>query len=219
MKKIIFIIMTFIATSIFGATVSNSSNQFTTVKKQGTVESYLAKLEKLTPEQYKYLVNSYGVSLEENGSLATLAGICWRESDFGRIKSYKGCVGPYQADPKIILNDPELNVEGYKTIKEIRSKLLTDNIYAKRIAIAELKYWKKKSRQYSRSKIKNTLASYNVGWLGTKSSVANEYAEDVIVRTKAIDIFIAKRQLEGALIIYTNSKIKLNRSIGVTYII
>jgi hypothetical protein len=177
---------------------NNSKLYMPTNKSKAYVGTkYWKALENLTPEQKKVLIESYGVNFGNKVNTGTLlSAIAWIESDLGRDKGHNRYIGIYQVDPHIVLKTPEFNLEGYKSISTIKKRLLTDHAYAKRIAIAELKYWSKYwtvHKKHTKNIELKAIASYNVGVVGMKSKQAAKYAEDVLYRAKVIAAFIESK--------------------------
>ena len=164
--------------------------------KKRKIKGLIEDLKQLNKSQVEVLKKSL---IGDLGVPHLYAAIAWQESSFrmnaitmhnaGKMK-YKGCYGPYQALGDVVMK--EHNVQG-SSFKEITTKLTTDIEYAQHILGSELSTWKQNcekkivKRKLSKERFaKEVLASYNVGWLGTRSTKASKYADDVLLKAKIL---------------------------------
>lgn len=182
MKKLFLLLMVVITTTLFGAT-----NQ-----KTAEVSNYYNDLGKLSNDQRKVLVEAY-IAGESNKLEKTLVAISWIESSLGeRLENLSdgkyGSYGRYHA-----LMETVLDRHGMKADKSTRiaiaKKLKTDPNFANSEVIAELTYWSKVHKNKN-NPYREMLASYNAGTKGLKSGAGQSYANDVVKRVKAIELYM-----------------------------
>ena len=164
--------------------------------KRRKVRGLIDDLKQLDKSQMEVLKKSL---IGDLGVPHLYAAIAWQESSFrmnainmhnaGKMK-YKGCYGPYQALGDVVMK--EYNVQG-SSFKEVTTKLTTDIEYAQHILGSELSTWKQNcekkivKRKLSKERFaKEVLASYNVGWSGTRSTEASKYADEVLLKAKIL---------------------------------
>jgi hypothetical protein len=166
--------------------------------KQDELQKLIDQLCALSPAQRNVLYNSLNY-VTKSGYI--LAGIAWRESNFVQQTSYygnagklqyKGSYGPYQALLDTVLKE---HVEKNANPKIVRKLLLNNIGFANKIACRELDTWAKilQVKMKRKKRITNfdreLIASYNVGWRGTTSTMARDYADDVLKKTNVINGF------------------------------
>lgn len=155
-----------------------------------TVDDYVQELRGLDKKQYILLALAYNTGKKHDFEL-TLTAIVWKESSFGKqiANTRDGKHGSFGIGQ--ILLDTAMVRNGYKTERQrvnLKMKLLTDNIFNLEQAIKELEYWKSiyKDRNQHYDWLRLTVASYNAGWKTVRSPKGKQYADDVMLRIKAI---------------------------------
>lgn len=182
MKKLFLLLMVVMVTTLFGA-----KNQ-----KTAEVSNYYNDLGKLSNDQRKVLIEAY-IAGESNKLEKTLVAISWIESALGeRLENLSdgkyGSYGRYHA-----LLETVLDRNGMKHDKATRiavaKKLKTDLNFANSEVIAELMYWSKVHKNKN-NPYREMLASYNAGTKGLRSGAGQSYANDVVKRVKAIELYM-----------------------------
>lgn len=146
-------------------------------------QKLLKEFNDLTVEQKKTMnkVFKYG---EKHGLGLSLTAISWKESEFGRnkISPGGGNLGIAQININTYLNRYDIK-RTKANIKNVKKRLVNDDMHNLKAAIDELKYWmtfKKKNESY-----KKVWARYNNGWNVNKTGIA--YANDIAARIKILE--------------------------------
>ena len=157
------------------------------------VDKYYKELYNLSNEQRYKLYFSYAMGYKHDLGL-TLAAIAWKESHFGKypMNLADGKHGSFSMY-HIVLDYAALrrNKTSMWDKSRLAETLLKDDVFAAEEAIAVLKYFGSKKN----CNWKCSVASYNAGHLGLKSKKGAAYAEDIALRTKAIDKYFTKHQV------------------------
>lgn len=158
-----------------------------------TVDDYVRELKQLNKQQYLILSLAYSIGRKSDLEL-TLTAIVWKESSFGKqiANTKDGKYGSFGVGQ--ILLETAMSRNGYKSNDErlkLKMQLLTDNVFNLEQAVKELLYWKSiyKDRMNHYDWLRLTVASYNAGWRTVKSPKGKRYADDVMLRIKAIRKF------------------------------
>lgn len=154
--------------------------------------NYYNQLLQLSAQQKSVLLEVYYYA-DKNGSLgAELSTIAWKESNFGEWK-YNIADGKYgsasifhiRLDYSFIRNNLTTDWKRSRHVEQ----LLESFKYAADEAISIYKTF------YSKTKTKNktleTFAMYNGGYKGFTNKKSKDYAEDAMLRMKAIQMFIS----------------------------
>lgn len=176
------------------------SSVYLCANDQETIARYYRQLKRLNEDQIKIMLFSYKVGLEYDLGYA-LTAVAWKESNFGKYlinisDGKEGAYGVYH-----ILLDTAASRNKLKTAWD-RSR------YAERLifeidlcadeAITELLYWKKYFKRTS-TPWKAMFAGYNAGSKGMKSVAGKAYADDAILRVKALQWYFKEKGLEERL--------------------
>lgn len=176
----------------------------TSSKVNPKVESYYEEILNMTPEQIGTLYSAYAYGIEDDLSL-TLAAIVWKESKAGvwTINLNDGKYGSYSAY-HINLEYAALrhNMNTSWGRSRLAERLLQDEEFAAGEALTVLKAYKTKTCNHH-----CTLAKYNGGNLGDKNNRSVAYANDVILRIKALDKYFNENKKKTTFITM-NTKIQ-----------
>lgn len=165
-----------------------------TIGYSETKESlYLKELNSMSQAQASFLVASYYAGDKIDMGL-TLAGIVWKESNFGKyiVNSKDGKYGSFGLAQ--ILLQTAMSRNNIKTPEEreaLKLRLITDHSFNLDQAVTELGYWKKYYTGKTKFLTLRVVASYNNGWKGYKGK-GKEYSDDVRLRRKVLLIWLSK---------------------------
>lgn len=158
------------------------------------------QLTRLNENQLKIMLYSYEAGLPHDLGYA-LAAIAWKESKFGlylmNISDGKmGSYGVYH-----ILMDTAAARNKLKTSWD-RSRFAERLVFELDLcadeAIAELTYWKRFFKR-SATPWKAMFAGYNAGHKGLNSIAGKAYADDAVLRVKALQKYFRAKGLEAKL--------------------
>lgn len=151
------------------------------------LSSYIKELDKMSETQASYLVASYYAG-DKIGMGLSLAGIVWKESNFGKyiVNSKDGKYGSFGLAQILLTTAMKRNnVKGKQAREELKLRLMTDHAFNLKQAVNELRYWKEYYTGKTKYVTLRTVASYNAGWKGY-SGKGKEYSNDVKIRRLAI---------------------------------
>lgn len=162
---------------------------FMSVVFSASVEKYYKQLKNLTDKQKIALVEFY-VYGQNYGYNEILPAIAWKESSFciQKISSKDGIMGSYGCMQVQLYYDLKAKKADMKkkTINTVRNMHINNNTYNMHAAIYNLNKWKERHGD----NIRHILASYNAGTKGPRSTIGIRYAEDVLIRSKAIKKYL-----------------------------
>lgn len=151
-------------------------------------------LAQFSQAQKEVLLRSY-LAGESDGFGLTLAAIAWKESCAGEYKMnfQDPSAGNYHAYiPGVINRYPQLKQNGF-TQNMVGAMLVSDDEFAAKIAIVELKFWKREHK----GNWKNIVKSYNKGYSWQKNAHANKQAEqyyqDITWRVKQLESYFKSK--------------------------
>lgn len=157
-----------------------------------TVEKYHSELQKLDYQQKVDMMFAYAMGIDDDLGLV-LAAIAWKESNFGEVpvNVSDGKYGSYSMF-HILLDYAAIrhSAKSNYAKNQLASKLLQDKKFAAREAIGTLKYFKKKGCE-----LKCQIASYNAGGKGLSNPKGKKYAEDILMRMRALHKHFSKNDL------------------------
>ena len=164
------------------------------------VNKYYRQLLRLDDNQLKIMLFSYKVGSQYDLGYA-LAAIAWKESKFGlylmNISDGKmGSYGVYHIlmDTAAVRN--KLNTSWDRS--RFAERLVFDMDLCADEAIAELTYWKRFFKR-SGTPWKAMFAGYNAGHKGLNSIGGKAYADDAVLRVKALQKYFKAKGLEAKL--------------------
>lgn len=164
------------------------------------INMYYKQLNNLSKEQMKIMLYSYEVG-EPYDLGFSLAAIAWKESVFGKYlmnlsDGKSGAYGVYHilldyaAKRNKVKNDWEKSRLAERLVFEI--ELCANE------AISELIFWKTYFKR-AKNPWKSMFAGYNAGGAGLTSKKGKAYAEDAILRVKALERYFANKNLKTKL--------------------
>lgn len=160
------------------------------------VENYYQRLEQLSDKQIKIMIYSYQVGAEYNLGYS-LAAIAWKESEFGTYllnlgDGQYGSYGVYHVllDYVAVRNKLKSNWERSRYAE----KLVSNIELCAQEAISELLFWNKVYKG-QKNALSKALASYNAGGKGINSPAGKIYAEDAMLRIKALQKYFKKHNI------------------------
>lgn len=172
-------------------------------------------LKDFSPEQKEVLLKSY-LAGAEHGFGYTLAAIAWQESCAGvyKMNFQDPSAGIYHAYiPGVIKRYKNLKQNGF-TQNLVGAMLVSNDTFAQKIAISDLKFWHKEHK----GDWKKIIKSYNKGYSWQKNDYANTQAENyyksIAQKVKELEAYLPKSTLEQIAIskkapkesLYANSK-------------
>lgn len=164
------------------------------------ITKYYRNLKRLNDDQLKIMLFSYKVGLEYDLGYA-LTAIAWKESNFGKYlinisDGKEGSYGVYH-----ILLDTAASRNKLRTVWD-RSRYAERLIFEIELcadeAITELLFWKKYFKRTS-TPWKAMFAGYNAGAKGLNSIAGKAYADDAILRVKALQRYFKEKGIESRL--------------------
>lgn len=162
---------------------------FMSVMFSSTVERYYKELKNLSDTQKIALVEFY-VYGQDYGYDEILAAIAWKESSLctQKISSGDGTMGSYGCMQVQLYYDLKVKKADMKkkTINTVKNMHINNNTYNAHAAIHNLNKWKERHG----GNIRHILASYNAGTKGLRSPIGAKYAEDILIRSKAIKKYL-----------------------------
>ena len=159
-----------------------------------TIEKYYKQLKRLTPEQTKIMLYSYEVGSKYDLGYS-LAAIAWKESKFGKylMNVTDGKLGSYGVY-HILLEYAivRAKIKSDWEISRYAERLTSDIELSAEEALSELLFWK----SYFKGKpFKAMFAGYNAGTAGLKSTAGSIYADDAILRIRAMERFFKENKI------------------------
>lgn len=158
------------------------------------LRNYVKELDKMSQTQVSFLVASYYAGEEINMGL-TLAGIVWKESNFGKyiVNSADGKYGSFGLAQILLQTSMSRhNVKSSIEREALKLRLITDHAFNLKEAVTELRYWKNYYKGKTKFLTLRTVASYNSGWKGYTGK-GKLYSDDVRLRRKALAIWLSKK--------------------------
>lgn len=160
------------------------------------INNYYQRLEQLSNEQIKVMIYSYQVGVEYNLGYS-LAAIAWKESDFGRYllnlsDGKYGSFGVYHVLLEYAAARNKLKTSWERS--RYAEKLMLDMELCAQEAISELLFWNKRYRKQEHSLLR-ALAAYNAGGKNINSPAGKLYAEDAMLRIKALQRYFKKHKI------------------------
>lgn len=159
-----------------------------------TVKQYLKELNKLSNEQKEVMLTAYARG-KASGYDLLLPAIAWKESYFGKYNinvgdGKYGSYGPYHV--RLDIYASKNNIKGTFIASVIATKFLNDLDFSTNVAIEYINYFAK-IKKLSNTPIFDIAARYNGGNVGHTKRKPKLYALDVLLRMKALDIYLNKR--------------------------
>ena len=158
------------------------------------IERYYKQLNKLTPEQYKIMLYSYEVGNKYDLGYSLMA-IAWKESNFGKylINVTDGKMGSYGVY-HILLEYAvaRAKLKSDWDISRYAEKLVFDIDLCANEALSELLFWRK---FFKGKPFKSIFAGYNAGTAGLKSEKGRIYADDAMLRIRALQRFFKNKKI------------------------
>lgn len=181
MKKILVSILTMLALCV------------SVYASEAVINSYVKQLENLTKEQKKIMLYSYRVGEPEDLGYS-LAAIAWKESMFGKYMlnladGRLGSFGVYHILLEYAIARARIK-DDWNTSR-LAERLMYDLDFSAKEAIGELKFWKNYFRK-NKYQWKSMFAAYNAGTAALKSKKGKQYADDAVLRVKALERYFEK---------------------------
>lgn len=175
-------------------------SNFVYASEAEVVNSLYRQLTRLNEQQLKIMLYSYKAGLPHDLGYA-LAAIAWKESKFGMymMNISDGEMGSYGVYH--ILMDTAAARNKLKTSwdrSRFAERLIFELDLSADEAIAELTYWKRFFKRAA-SPWKAMFAGYNAGHKGLKSIAGKAYADDAVLRVKALQKYFRAKGLEQKL--------------------
>lgn len=164
------------------------------------VNRYYRQLKRLDKDQLEIMLYSYKVGATHDLGYA-LAAIAWKESNYGKylMNIFDGNLGSYGVYH--ILLETAISRNKIKTNwdkSRYAEKLVFDIELCADEAISELLYWKSYFKR-SATPWKAMFAGYNAGYKGLRSTAGKAYADDAVLRVKALQKYFKEHKLEERL--------------------
>lgn len=162
---------------------------------ESVINSYVKQLENLTKDQKRIMLYSYKVGEPEDLGYS-LAAIAWKESMFGKymMNLADGKMGSYGVYHILLeYSIARARIKDEWGISRHAEKLMYNLEFSANEALSELLFWRKHFAKY-KSQWKSMFAAYNAGTAALKSKKGRQYAEDAILRVKALERYFEKHQ-------------------------
>ena len=175
---------------------------------KATVKQYLNDLKNLSTEQRSIMMSAYTKGKAEGYDLL-LPAIAWKESYFGKYPinvadGKYGSYGPYH----VRLDIYALRKKEQSTfhMSMLAVKFINDIDFSSKVTLEYINYFAR-NKPLSDTPIYDIAARYNGGNNGHTKKQAKLYALDVLLRMKALDIYINK----------TKKNLHLDNEIALSY--
>lgn len=178
------------------------------------LNKYVKDLDNLNPSQLDIMFKSYKYGLEY-GLEYILPAIAWKESNFGEFMlnlsdGEYGSFGPYhiRLDYSIKRN----NITSKWLRDRHAEKLINDLEYSAREAIYLVNYWYENLKtKYKKQNIDREMFSAYNGGFNYNNSLAISYADDALLRVKALQLFFRKYSLDNRTLSSKSHKLAVNK--------